>query len=192
MSESPIDRTIGFQLGGVEATEIAFTTPLGAGLYSYARRENPTVSDCEQALAEIEEANWCVLTPSGMAAVNIALSIFNDPEDHRPWIFPADVYSGTKQYASDVLRSQRGVNSKFTDPGGKNSTTSKLLSAIEDEPPTLVFIEPARCVAAGVPFSLQQQHLRFAASSQLVGGRGASQTGSNDHEIKALHGARSS
>ena len=56
MSNSLIDRTIGFPLGGVEETEIAFTRPLGEGLYSYARRENPTVSDCEQALAEIEMA----------------------------------------------------------------------------------------------------------------------------------------
>ncbi len=51
MSDSLIDRTIGFQLGGVEETEVAFTTPLGEGMFSYARRENPTVSDCERALA---------------------------------------------------------------------------------------------------------------------------------------------
>jgi hypothetical protein len=51
MSDSLKDRTIGFQLGGVEETEVAFTTPLGEGMFSYARRENPTVSDCERALA---------------------------------------------------------------------------------------------------------------------------------------------
>ncbi len=142
MTDSRIDRTIGFQLGGVKETEIAFTTPLGAGLYSYARRENPTVSDCERVLAEIEIAKWCLLTPSGMAAINIALSIFNDPSDHRPWLFPADVYGGTQQYATDVLRNQRGVNTRFADPAGQNSTTSNLIRAIEDEPPALVFIEP--------------------------------------------------
>ncbi len=142
MSDSLIDRTIGFQLGGVEETEIAFTTPLGEGLYSYSRRENPTVSDCERALAEIEMSKSCILTPCGMAAINIALSIFNDPKDHRPWIFPADVYSGTEQYATEVLQNQRGVNTKFVDPAGQNSMTSNLISAIEDEPPALVFIEP--------------------------------------------------
>ena len=47
MSDSLIDRTIGFQLGSVEDTEVAFSTPLGEGLFSYGRRENPTVSDCE-------------------------------------------------------------------------------------------------------------------------------------------------
>ena len=142
MSNSLIDRTIGFQLGGVEETEIAFTTPLGKGLYSYARRENPTVSDCERGLAEIERSKWCLLTPSGMAAINIALSIFNDPDDHRPWLFPADAYSGTKQYATEVLQRQRGVNVRFADPAGQNSTKFNLLSAIEDEAPALVFIEP--------------------------------------------------
>ena len=142
MSNSQIDRTIGFQLGGVEETEIAFITPLGEGLYSYSRRENPTVSDCERALAEIEMAEWCLLTPCGMAAINIALSIFNNPNDHRPWLFPADAYSATKQYATDVLQNQRGVNIRFADPVGQNSTKSNLISAIEDDPPALVFIEP--------------------------------------------------
>ena len=137
-----IDRTIGFQLGGVEETKTAFTAPLGEGLFSYARRENPTVSDCERALAEIEMAEWCLLTPSGMAAINVALSIFNDPDDHRPWLFPADAYSGTKEYATDVLQNQRGVNVRLADPAGQNSTTSNLISAIEDDPPALVFIEP--------------------------------------------------
>ena len=131
MSDSLIDRTIGFRLGGVDETETAFTTPLGDGLYSYARRENPTVSDCERALAEIEKSRSCILTPCGMAAINIALSIFNDPDDRRPWIFPADVYSGTADYATEVLQNQRGTNIRFADPAGQNSTTSNLISAIQ-------------------------------------------------------------
>ena len=142
MSDSLVDRTIGFRLGGVDDTETAFTTPLGEELYSYARRENPTVADCERALADIEKAKYCLLTSSGMAAINIALSIFNDPNDHRPWIFPADVYSGTADYVTAVLKNQRGANVRFADPAGQDSTTSNLISAIEDKPPALVFIEP--------------------------------------------------
>lgn len=142
MSDFLIDRTIGFRLGGVEETEAAFTTPLGEGLYSYARRENPTVSDCERALAEVEGSEWCLLTPCGMAAINLALSIFNDRNDHRPWIFPADVYSGTAEYATGVLQNQRGINVRFADPPGRKSTTANLIGAIEDEPPALVFVEP--------------------------------------------------
>lgn len=142
MSDSLINRTVGFRLGGVEETENAFTAPLGGGLYSYARRENPTVADCERSIAEIEMAEWCLLVTSGMAAINVALSIFNDPDDHRPWLFPADVYSGTKQYAVEVLQNQRGVNTQFADPAGASSTTSNLIRTIENEPPALVFIEP--------------------------------------------------
>jgi cystathionine beta-lyase/cystathionine gamma-synthase len=142
VSDSLIDRTIGFRLGGVDETETAFTTPLGEGLYSYARRENPTVSDCERAVAAIEGSRSCLLTPCGMAAINIALSIFNDPKDHRPWVFPADAYSGTAEYATAVLRNQRGTNIRFADPAGENPTTANLIDAIEDEPPALVFIEP--------------------------------------------------
>jgi cystathionine beta-lyase/cystathionine gamma-synthase len=142
VTDSVIDRTIGFRLGGVDDTETAFTTPLGEELFSYARRENPTVSDCEHVLADIEASESCILTPCGMAAINIALSIFNDARDQRPWIFPTDVYSGTAQYAVEVLQNQRGTNVRFADPAGKNSTTSNLISAIEDAPPAMVFIEP--------------------------------------------------
>ncbi len=77
-----------------------------------------------------------------MAAINIALSIFNDPKDGRPFLFPADTYDGTKIYAIDVLRKQRGVNIKFADPAGRNSTVSNLIAAIESESPALVYIEP--------------------------------------------------
>ncbi len=142
MSNSVVDRTIGFRLGGVAATETAFTEPLGAELFSYARRENPTVTDCERALADVEGCASCILTPCGMAAINTALSIFNDAGDRRPWLFPTDVYSGTAQYAVDVLGRQRGTNVRFADPAGANSTTANLIDAIEDEAPALVYVEP--------------------------------------------------
>jgi len=141
VTDSVIDRTIGFRLGSVKETETAFTTPLGEELFSYARRENPTVTDCERALAETEASASCLLAPCGMAAIDTALSIFNDANDHRPWIFPTDVYSGTAQYAVEVLQKQRGTNIRFADPAGPNSTTANLLSAIEDEPPALVYLE---------------------------------------------------
>lgn len=142
MSNSVIDRTIGFPLGSVEETKTAFARPLGEGLFSYARRENPTVSDCERALAGIEGSQSSLLAPCGMAAINITLSIFNDPKDRRPYLFPADIYSGTREFATGVLQNQRGVNIRFAEPAGGNSTTANLISAIEDEAPALVFIEP--------------------------------------------------
>ena len=142
MSISLIDRTVGFPLGGVDETETAFTRPLGDRLFSYSRRENPTVTDCERAIADVESCESCILTSCGMAAINTALSIFNDANDRRPWVFPTDVYSGTAQYAVEVLQGQRGTNVRFADPAGANSTTANLIGAIEEEPPALVFLEP--------------------------------------------------
>lgn len=142
MSDSVIDRTIGFPLGSVEETETAFTAPLGDELYSYARRENPTVAGCERELAKTEMAEWSILTSSGMAAINIALSIFNDVSDRRSWIFPADVYSGTAELAVEVMAKQRGTNVRFADRAGQRSTTENLIGAIEDEAPALVYVEP--------------------------------------------------
>ena len=141
MASSLIDRTVGFRLGGVDETETAFTRPLGDELFSYTRRENPTVTDCERAVADVESCESCILTSSGMAAINTALSIFNDAADSRPWVFPADAYSGTAQYAVEVLKGQRGTNVRFADPAGANSTTANLIAAIEEEPPALVFLE---------------------------------------------------
>lgn len=142
MTDSVIDRTVGFRLGGVKDTEVAFTTPLGEGVYSYARRENPTVAACERALAKVEGAASALVAPCGMAAINIALSIFNNPEDRRPYLFPADVYSGTGEYARTILKGQRGVNVKFAEPARERSTAENLISAIEEEAPALVFVEP--------------------------------------------------
>ena len=142
MTDSVIDRTIGYRLGGVEATRSAFARPLGEGIYAYARRENPTVAACERALAKVENARWCFLLPSGMAAINLALSLFNNPKDRRPYVFPADVYSGTHEFALRILRDQRGVNIRFADPDGQCSMTEALINTIKDESPAVVFIEP--------------------------------------------------
>ena len=141
MTDSVIDRTVGFRLGGVDETERAFTRPLGEELFSYTRRENPTVTDCERALAAVEGCRWCVLTSSGMAAIDTALSIFNDASDKRPWIFPTDVYSGTAQYAGDVLKGQRGTEVRFAEAAGANSTTANLIGVIEAQAPALVYME---------------------------------------------------
>ena len=142
MSDSVIDRTIGFPLGSVKDTLHAFTEPLGSEIYSYSRRENPTIVDSEKAVAKVEGSKWCLLAPCGMSAINIALSIYNDPNDTRPWLFPADAYSGTRGYASSILQAQRGTNVQFADPAGQNSTTANLIRSIESESPALVFIEP--------------------------------------------------
>lgn len=142
MTNMVIDHTVGFELGGIGETEEAFSRPLGSGIYSYARRENPTVAECERALADIENAAWCLLAPCGMAAINIALSVFNDPGGGRPYLFPPDVYSGTRDYATRILEGQRGLAVRFAEPAGRRTTTENLLRAIADDAPGVVFVEP--------------------------------------------------
>ena len=137
-----IDRTVGFPLGSTKDAENSFTEPLGKGFYSYARRENPTVAHCENVLADIEKAKKCLLTTSGMAAINVAYSTFNDPDDNRAWLFPDDAYSGTIEYADKILKRQRGTNVIFADTAVKKSPTLSLIDAIKRTRPALVFIEP--------------------------------------------------
>ena len=115
-------------------------------LYTYIDRDRPKWTQNNLPSGNNgEEAKWCILAPCGIAATDIALSIFNDPNDPndpRPYIFYADIYSGTIDYATDVLQDQRGVNVKFVKSSDSSSTTSDLIKAIEDNPPVLVFIEP--------------------------------------------------
>src|ERR1700748_2960467 len=45
----------------------------GSGLYMYSRDENPTVRAAEEAVAQLEGGEACVLFASGMGAMTAAL-----------------------------------------------------------------------------------------------------------------------
>ena len=70
--------------GEIMAAEAASSQ--SSGQFVYGRYANVTVDDTEAMLVRIEgePCAWAVLTASGMAAIDAALSVFHDPADDRP------------------------------------------------------------------------------------------------------------
>lgn len=134
-------RTIGFELGGIDGAQKAFGDGVLGKKFVYARRSNPTVQSCEARLAEIEGASWSVATASGMAAIDVALSVLDSRSD-QPWVFPDDVYSGTRAYALDLLQRRRGVPVVLVPTCFGKERTEAFIKAIEMHRPSVVYFEP--------------------------------------------------
>ncbi len=100
--------------------------------FDYSRSGNPTRSELERALADLEGAARGVITASGMAAVDLPLNLVN-PGDLV--IAPHDCYGGTFRLLS--ARARRGhFEVAFVD-----QTDPDALSAALRRKPKLVLIE---------------------------------------------------
>lgn len=112
---APDIRAVGYAFEGESQCHDALmrikNTPTPYGLTPvYARLGDPTVWACEHVLAKICGATWCVLFPSGMAAIDCAASICQGTDRDQNWTFFDQIYPGTLSYAEDILKQQRGLN----------------------------------------------------------------------------------
>jgi cystathionine beta-lyase len=81
--------------------------------WSYGRTGTPTTAAFEEAVSALEGAHRSVATPSGLAAVTVALGAFLKAGDH---ILVTDtVYGPTRKYCDKVLR-RFGVEVTYYDP----------------------------------------------------------------------------
>src|SRR6056297_3111750 len=87
----PVYRDAGFELTDADSTSKAFDKESAhdhsPDKYIYSRYRNPTVTEAEQVLMDIEGCRWALLTQSGMSAIDTALSVFQKVDDQRPWLF---------------------------------------------------------------------------------------------------------
>ncbi|MHC8509674.1 MAG: cystathionine beta-lyase [Rhodospirillales bacterium] len=83
------------------------------GEMSYGRRGTPTTFALEQAVAALEGGDGCVLTPSGLAAVVLALETFLSPGDHLLMVDSA--YGPTRGVCEKHLK-PRGILVDYYDP----------------------------------------------------------------------------
>lgn len=60
--------------------------------FDYTRTKNPTRSVLEQGIADLEGGDAGFALASGMAAIQLIMSLFNAPDE---WIISSDVYGGT-------------------------------------------------------------------------------------------------
>lgn len=141
----PIYRDSGFELYDAAKTASSFEHEIllerEPDLYIYSRYRNPTVVAAEEEIMKIEDSKWAILTQSGMSAIDIAVSIFQNGKNTRPWLFFTEIYGGTLSYIDSVLKRRRGLNIRnFTaDEGYYNlNEFENVLKSIE---PEFVYLE---------------------------------------------------
>lgn len=113
-SHTPLYREAGFNLKDSKTTREAFAAeadhphePLN---YIYSRYRNPTVVAVEKQIMELEDSAWALLVETGMAAIDVAVSIFQKGKETRPWLFFHEIYGGTNSFIDTVLIKRRGLD----------------------------------------------------------------------------------
>lgn len=147
-SRTPIYRDAGFCFNDIDQAlkarqeEIAY--PQSSSDYIYSRYGNPTIIETEKKLASLEESKWAILSSSGMSAIDIALSIFQEKGKKRVWIFFSELYGGTNEYIDEVLIKRRGIKVQrfYPDGGNESYNVSRLENLLDDVKPELIYFEP--------------------------------------------------
>jgi len=83
------------------------------GRYSYGTKGTPTTNSLETAWTELTGAAGTVLTPSGLAAVTVALMSCLKAGDHL--LMTDSVYLPTRQFCNGILK-KFGVETTYYDP----------------------------------------------------------------------------
>lgn len=164
---TPIYRDSGFLLGSIEEAAEAYKAeaeyPQSSEEFIYTRIGNPTVIEAEQTIASAEGSSWAALTASGMAAVDVALSIFQTAGDDRPWLFFDEIYGGTISFVDQVLKARRGVRAEWLHPHGEKFDLAELETMLVNLKPKLVYFEAISnplliCVNGPEVIRLAKQH----------------------------------
>ena len=81
--------------------------------YTYGRRATPTTDALTKAMIELEQADGCVLTPSGLSAVTLAILSAVKTGDHLLMVDSA--YTPTRSFCDKYLV-KMGVETEYYDP----------------------------------------------------------------------------
>ncbi|MCY4527546.1 MAG: aminotransferase class I/II-fold pyridoxal phosphate-dependent enzyme [Chloroflexi bacterium] len=144
----PIYRNAGFLFDTIGEAADVFAReeeyPQSADRFSYSRYGNPNVAETEEQLAEIEGAQWAVLTASGMAAIDTALSAFQLGDQTGPWLFFSELYGGTNDYIENVLIGRRGIDAVRFHPEEceEQYDLDRLEDLLDNVEPSLLYFEP--------------------------------------------------
>jgi len=142
---TPIYRNSGFCFASPEDIQDAMATPSidrADSQWTYSRYENPTVDSAERRLAGLEGGGYALLAPSGMAAIDIALSIFQKGTGTNKWMFFSELYGGTSKYINNVLIQRRGIDAVWINTEARVSGTAKMLEkAFAEHKPDLIYFE---------------------------------------------------
>jgi len=156
-ARAPIYRDAGFELPTASTTSGAFAAETSnerePDLYIYSRYRNPTVVAAEEAIMKTEGSSWALLAESGMAAIDIALSVFQKAGAQNHFLFFSEIYGGTLSYINSILTGRRGVKVSFFNPTGDNYDYDLLERMLSETRPDILYFEtisnPLLLVAEG-------------------------------------------
>ncbi|MGD0581640.1 MAG: PLP-dependent aspartate aminotransferase family protein [Bacteroidales bacterium] len=141
----PVYRDSGFELYDADTTAGTFKAESEhqrePDLYIYSRYRNPTVVAAEEDIMKVERCEWALLTETGMAAIDTAVSVFQNGKDTLPWLFFTEIYGGTISYIESVLRKRRGLNIHTFSPVDGKYDLVQFEKAISDLKPGFVYAE---------------------------------------------------
>lgn len=139
-TSEPIFLTSGFVYGSAEEAAAAFATPT-AGRFVYSRFANPTVAVFEERLRQLEGAESCRATATGMAAVFAAMMSLVKAGDH---VVASRALFGSCHVICSEFLPRYGVTSEFvdgTDREGWKRALSKPAKAVLLETPSNPMLE---------------------------------------------------
>ncbi len=144
-SRIPVYRDSGFELYDADTTSKAFKSETENSRvpdnYIYSRYRNPTVVSAEEEIMKLEGCEWALLAQSGMAAIDIALSIFQKGKDTKPWLFFTEIYGGTISFVESVLRMRRGIEINYFTPESGRYNLEDLEKTLAVLQPEILYIE---------------------------------------------------
>lgn len=111
--------------------------------YTYGLRGTPTTYLLEERLAALEGGRYCILSPSGLAAImNVNLALLKQGDE---LLLPANVYGPSADLAASVL-SGWGITHQFYDPMNPADLAARLT-----ERTRLVWVEAPGSVTMEFP-----------------------------------------
>jgi len=123
----PIYQTSTFEVSSAE--ELAELLEFSRPGHSYSRYSNPTHAALEDALAELEGAEACHITASGMAAIHAAmLSVLSTGDEV---IIPRAVYGGVVGLAQVVL-AKSGIGVTAVDTTDADAVEAAIAAGTRD------------------------------------------------------------
>lgn len=144
-SRMPVYRDAGFELYNAETTASVFRNETeherDPDKFIYSRYRNPTVVSAEEKMMKIEGSEWALLSQSGMSAIDIALSIFQQGKETKPWLFFTEIYGGTISYIESVLKMRRGLDIHYFTPENGKYDLHEFETVILSLKPEIVYIE---------------------------------------------------
>jgi cystathionine beta-lyase/cystathionine gamma-synthase len=169
-TRTPIYRDTGFHLVDIPTMQKAFADelsyPRNPELYIYGRYRNPNVAQAEEMLMDIEGSKWSVLAQSGLAAVDIALSIFQEQSKPGRWLFFSEIYGGTNHFIDNVLVKRRGFDIYRFFPEKDSYSITKFEEMLETVKPTVVLFE-----AISNPMLITLDGNAFISAAKRAGAR---------------------